>query len=236
MDLTLFEFAPLYIPTEIRKLISSFSASIYAYVGCIIEDQAYIHVLGVFRTLIQAAKTCLDHKNAKIRFVPLRYHILKMEEGDVLSDKINSRLLYPPQIPRNSSILYHTITTLSYNQICSFCMDHFERCALVGRLPCNHVFHSTGIRTWLENALHCPLCRKIVRNELPSSLDAGEIVYIDEGNPYVLGEGGPRKFVLSLSDASQKNIDFYHTIEAAWKIKLHPKGGGVPHPYKFYVQ
>jgi len=238
MRLTLFEFAPLYIPTDLRKLILSFSAPIHAYIGCILGDQDYIQVLGVFQTSLQAAKKCLDHKNAKRRFNMPQYHILKMEEGDVLSDKIDGRVHYSSQIPRNYSPLYYTYTigTVLFNQLCSFCMEPFERYTLMGRFPCNYVSHSTEIRTWLESTLHCPLCRKLVRDELRSPLEAGEIVYIDEGNPYVLGVGGPRRLVLSLNDTSQKNIDFYDTIESTWKLKLHPKGGGVPHPYKFFVE
>ena len=223
MDLTLFEFAPLYIPTDLRKLISSFAAPIHAYVGCAIKDPNYIHVLGVFRTLIQAAQICLDGTTTKKRIA-----IFQMKEGDVLPDKIYSRLLY---LPRYSSIL-----SSSFNKICFFGMEKFERNTLAVRLPCNHVFHPRGIRTWMENVVHCLFCRKIIRNGISSPLDAGESVYIDEGHPYVLGKGGPRKFVLSLSKTSRKNIDFYNTIESTWKVKLHPKGGGVPLPYKFYVQ
>lgn len=245
MDITLFEFAPLYIPTDIRKLILSFSIPIHAYIGCVIKEQDdrrrrsasdRIHVLGVCRTLLQASKICLDHKNSKIRFESPRYHILTMKEGDVFPNKINSRLLYPPQIPLKSSVLYHTIGTVPFNRFCSFCMETFKKDSLVVRLPCNHVFHSIGIRTWMENTLHCPLCRKIVRPGNPSPLEAGEVVYIDEGNPYVLGIGGERRFVLSLSGTSQKNIDFYNIIESTWKIKFHPQGGGIPHPFKFFVQ
>ena len=218
MDLTLFEFAPLYIPTDLRKLISSFAAPIHAYVGCAIKDQNYIHILGVFRTLIQAAQICLDGKTTKKRIV-----IFQMKEGDVLP------VLYPPR--------YSSPLSSSFNRICSFGMEKIERnTSLVARLPCNHVFYPRGIRTWMENVVHCLFCRKIIGTGIPSPLDAGESVYIDEGRPYVLGQGGPRKFVLSLSKTSRKNIDFYNTIESTWKVKLHPKGGGVPHPYKFYVQ
>ena len=232
VSLTLFEFAPIYIPTDLRKLILSFSALIHAYIGCIIEGQDYIRVLGVCRTLLQATKMCWEHKNAEIRFNLPRYHIFKMEEGDVLADKLESQLLGAPRVALNLSPLYHTMG----NPLWFFCMDTFERYNLLVRAPCNHVFHSTGIRTWMENAAHCLRCRKNVRDECPSPLEVGELVYIDEEKPYVLGIGGPRRFVLSLSEASQKNVDFYDIVESAWKIKLHPKGGGVPHPYKFFVQ
>ena len=222
------KWSPLYIPTDLRKLIWSFAAPIHAYFACAIDDQNYIRVLGVFRTLIQAVQICWDNQ---------RISIFLMKEGDVLPDKIYSRLLYPPQRLCLSSILFHpTLQSSAFNKICSFCMEKIEINTLVVRLPCNHVFHPRGIQTWMENALHCPLCRKNIRNGLPSPLNVGEIVYIDEGHPYVLGEGGPRKFVLSLSKTSRKNINFYNTIESAWKVKLHPKGGGVTHPYKFYVQ
>ncbi len=231
MDIDLFDCAPLYIPTDLRKLILLFSSPVHAYVGCVIEDRNYMHVLGVFRTLVQAEKKCLNDKVAKIRITPARYHILKVREGENLPAKIKSRLLYPSPLP---TTLYHTINT-SFNKTCAFCMEKFERHTPVVRLPCNHVFHSGGIQTWLKNTLHCPLCRKIVRDGLPSPLEAGEIVYIDEIDPYVIGVGGTRRFVLSLSDVSQRNLDYYSIIESEYKIKLHPKGGGVPHPYKFYI-
>ena len=61
-------------------------------------------------------------------------------------------------------------------------------------------------------------------------------MYIDEGDPYVIGVGGPRSLTLSLGKPSQKNLDYYALIEQKWKLRLHPKGGGVPQPYKFLVQ
>ena len=77
--------------------------------------------------------------------------ILKVEEGDVLSDKIYSRLLYPPQIHSMTSIVYRPPPESSaslrsqrpmyFNTTCSFCMEKFERGAPVTRLPCNHLFH-----------------------------------------------------------------------------------------------
>ncbi len=246
MDISIFDYAPLYIPTDLRKLISFFSSPLYVYLGCIIEDRDYVRVLGACRTLVQAEKICLIDKARKIQSNPSRYHILKVEEGDVLSDKIYSRLLYPPQIHSMTSIVYRPPPESSaslrsqrpmyFNTTCSFCMEKFERGAPVTRLPCNHLFHFEEIWIWLLNSLNCPLCRKIVRNDPPSLLEAGEMVYIDEGDPYVTGVGGPRSLTLSLSKSSQRNLDYYALIEQKWKIRLHPKGGGVPQPYKFFVQ
>ena len=235
MDISLFDYAPLYIPTDLRKLISFFSAPLHVYIGCIMQDQGYIRVLGVCRTLVQAEKICLIDKAGKNQTNPFRYHILKVEEGEVLSNKIYSRLLYPPQIHSITSIVYRPISAY-FNTTCSFCLGKFERHTPVARLPCNHLFHFEGILTWLENSLHCPLCRKIVCKTPSSLLEVGETVYIDEGDPYVIGVGGPRSLTLSLSKTSQKNIDYHDMIEQRGKIRLHPKGGGVPQPYKFFIQ
>ena len=235
MDISLFDYAPLYIPTDLRKLISFFSTPLYAYVGCVVEDRDYIHVLGVCRTLVQAEQICLNDKVRKIRSKAPRYHILKVGEGEILSNKISSHLLYPPQIHSITSIVYRPSSTY-FNTTCSFCIEKFEIYTPVTRLPCNHLFRFEEICFWLQNSLHCPLCRKIVRKDPPSLLEAGETVYIDEGDPYVIGMGGPRSLTLSLSKPSQKNLDYYALIKQKWKVKLHPKGGGVPQPYKFLVQ
>ena len=244
MDISLFDYAPLYIPTDLRKLISIFSSPLYAYIGCIIwerkreriEDQDYIHVLGVCRTLVQAEKICLTDKARKHQSNPSRYQILKIEEGEILSDKIYSSLLYPPQIHSIKPIVPRQGFGTYFNTTCSFCLEKFERGISVTRLPCNHLFHFEEICVWLKNSLQCPLCRKIVRNAPPSLLEEGETVYIDEGDPYVIGVGGPRSLTLSLGKPSQKNLDYYALIEQKWKLRLHPKGGGVPQPYKFLVQ
>lgn len=196
--LPLFEFAPLYIPTDIRKMILAFAAPIHVYIGCVIEDRTYIHVLGAFRTLIQAEKICLAHESAKRRLC----HILKIEEGDVLADKIKPRLLSPSRFVRYSSPLYHTHAAV-FNLLWSFWMEIFSR--------------------------------KNLRNEFPSPLEIGETVFIDETTPYVWGVGGVRKFVLSLGKTSQERLKFYERAES-WKVKIYPKGGGVPRPYKFFVQ
>ncbi len=236
MDSALFEYAPLYVPADLRKLILDFSRPVYGYLGCLIERDGYIRVLGVCRTLVKAERICLDDKTIKNQFNPVQYHILKVEEGDILSDKIYSHCLYPPQIHSMSPVVYRRPPPANFNTSCSFCMENFEPGSSVIRLPCNHIFHPEEIGVWLQNSLKCPLCRKIVRNDPPSPLEPGEPVYIDEGDPYVIGVGGPRRLTLALSTTSQKNLDYYALIERKWKVKLHPKGGGVPQPYKFLVQ
>jgi len=236
MDSSLFEYAPLYIPTDLRKLILDFSSPLYGYLGCLIERDGYIRVLGVCRTLVKAERICLDDKTIKNQFNPVQYHILKVEEGDILSDKIYSHFLYPPQIHSMSTVVYRRPSPTHFNTTCAFCMEKFELGSSVIRLPCNHIFHPEEIGIWMQNSLQCPLCRKIVRNDPPSLLEPGETVYIDEGYPYIISVGGPRRLTLSLSKTSQKNFDYYASIERKWKVKLHPKGGGVPQPYKFFVQ
>ena len=79
----MFEYAPLYVPADLRKLILDFSRSVYGYLGCLIERDGYIRVLGVCRTLVKAERICLDDKTIKNQFNPVQYRVLKVEEGDV---------------------------------------------------------------------------------------------------------------------------------------------------------
>ena len=230
MDIALFDYVPCYVPTDIRKLILSFYSQLFAYLGCAIVDRNYIRVLGVCRTLVQAAKLCLINQSN-----PSRYHILKVHENDILPDKIHSRLLYPPLI-QNLTQTHYPPPSPHFNTTCSFCMEKFERGSPVTCLPCNHLFHFEEICSWLQHSLLCPLCRKIVRDDSPSPFEAGDTVFIDEEDPYVVGVGGPRRMTLSLSKTSQKHLNFYTMTERKWKLKLHPQGGGVPQPYKFFVQ
>lgn len=194
-----FEEAPLYIPHDIRKMILAFSAPIHVYLGCVIEDQTYIHVLGVFRLFRHAEKRGLVHKSAKGRI----YHILKIQEGEVLADKMRTRLFSPARLPRYWAPLYR-LHPLIFNEFGTFLLELFYR--------------------------------KLLRNELPSPLENGESVFIDETEPYFYGKGGVRKFVLTLDSASQKRLEFYTKIESTWKVRIHPKGGGVPRPSKFFVE
>ncbi len=67
-----------------------------------------------------------------------------------------------------------------------------------------------------------------------SNLYAGETVYIDETEPYVLGRGGVRKLAGELGKASQRHRATHLRCQKLWKIRWHPTGS-FPLPLEFKV-
>lgn len=47
------------------------------------------------------------------------------------------------------------------NNDCAICWDKMETAR---KLPCNHFFHTTCLRSWLEQDPSCPTCRYSLRN------------------------------------------------------------------------
>ncbi|CAL8071451.1 unnamed protein product [Calicophoron daubneyi] len=43
---------------------------------------------------------------------------------------------------------------------CSICFDDYQLSEDVTRLPCQHVYHTTCVNTWLKQHATCPICRK----------------------------------------------------------------------------
>jgi len=50
-----------------------------------------------------------------------------------------------------------------YNDSCAICLTHLSTSAK--KLPCNHIFHTACLRSWLERNHSCPTCRKPLRSE-----------------------------------------------------------------------
>lgn len=48
------------------------------------------------------------------------------------------------------------------NNDCAICWDKMETAR---KLPCNHFFHTTCLRSWLEQDPSCPTCRYSLRSE-----------------------------------------------------------------------
>ncbi|EDO34524.1 predicted protein, partial [Nematostella vectensis] len=52
---------------------------------------------------------------------------------------------------------------LQNNDDCAICWDNMGKAR---KLPCNHLFHSSCLRAWLENDTSCPTCRKSLAEDL----------------------------------------------------------------------
>ncbi|KAH7445758.1 hypothetical protein KP509_01G022800 [Ceratopteris richardii] len=49
---------------------------------------------------------------------------------------------------------------------CSICMDSIQGPSSAKRLPCQHLFHSDRLISWLTVRNTCPLCRRILKMEV----------------------------------------------------------------------
>lgn len=64
----------------------------------------------------------------------------------------------------------NTIPNISFNDSihatmnCSICQDNFNMNETIKQLPCNHLFHSECIVTWLQMNNTCPNCRYVIPN------------------------------------------------------------------------
>lgn len=54
---------------------------------------------------------------------------------------------------------------------CSVCWEDFQLKETVYQLPCQHVYHETCIRPWLELHGTCPICRQNLGNSDQSNTD-----------------------------------------------------------------
>lgn len=68
---------------------------------------------------------------------------------------------------------------------CSVCWEDFQLKETVYQLPCQHVYHETCIRPWLELHGTCPICRQNLGSSDQSNTD---------GDPNGEGAGGGGKY------------------------------------------
>jgi hypothetical protein len=56
------------------------------------------------------------------------------------------------------------LPTFEYDpvQMCSICLEQFEKGVKIKLLSCGHQFHAACIDCWLMQQLSCPTCRKDV--------------------------------------------------------------------------
>ncbi|XP_072931143.1 E3 ubiquitin-protein ligase RNF181-like [Epargyreus clarus] len=50
---------------------------------------------------------------------------------------------------------------------CSICLVEFKKTERAKKMPCQHIFHSTCLLTWLQQNNTCPFCR----HKLPTGLE-----------------------------------------------------------------
>ena len=113
----------------------------------------YVHILivhGVSFTLIDAILLL----NMRVVFNNLR-------------SKLTSYKNYIKLI-KNMEQFYTTITIDSsnnnnYDDICAICHD---KMTVAKQLPCNHIFHYSCLRSWLEHHSSCPTCRFSLINNI----------------------------------------------------------------------
>ena len=55
-----------------------------------------------------------------------------------------------------------TATAEHVDEICSVCLEQFERDTVLTILPCEHVFHPSCIRSWLLRNPSCPIDRRSI--------------------------------------------------------------------------
>lgn len=64
---------------------------------------------------------------------------------------------------RNMNTLYPTVTQeelLSTDNVCIICREEMNaESGTVKKLPCNHIFHVTCLRSWFQRQQTCPTCR-----------------------------------------------------------------------------
>lgn len=62
---------------------------------------------------------------------------------------------------RNDQITFQQMDSqMEQGLRCAICLVRLENGDIVGDIPCGHVFHKACLKTWLQQANRCPLCRQ----------------------------------------------------------------------------
>jgi hypothetical protein len=61
--------------------------------------------------------------------------------------------------------LYDYIITHDIDETCSICMEKYKKNDSVIQLDCDHIFHKSCLKTWLQNHNTCPVCRYDIKNK-----------------------------------------------------------------------
>ncbi|KAK3742740.1 hypothetical protein QZH41_018956 [Actinostola sp. cb2023] len=78
---------------------------------------------------------------------------------------------------------------LANNDDCAICWDTLE---VARKLPCNHIFHSSCLRSWLENDTSCPTCRQSLAEDLQPETDQDEERQPRGMAAFMMGRGNRR--------------------------------------------
>ena len=65
------------------------------------------------------------------------------------------------------------------NDDCAICWDHMNKAR---KLPCGHLFHTTCLRSWLEQDTSCPTCRHSLRHREEDTLNDAANQFDTENN------------------------------------------------------
>ncbi|KAF6778781.1 hypothetical protein AHF37_01516 [Paragonimus kellicotti] len=54
---------------------------------------------------------------------------------------------------------------------CSICFEDYQTSEKATRLPCQHIYHTTCVNTWLKQHATCPVCRKDLNGQDTSTME-----------------------------------------------------------------
>ncbi|XP_013147592.1 PREDICTED: E3 ubiquitin-protein ligase RNF126 [Papilio polytes] len=99
----------------------------------------------------------------------------------------------PPPLPGEqlAALPTETITAeqAAENTTCSICWENFLEGESVSRLECQHMYHSTCIRPWLQLHATCPICRRSLITQTagdPAPQPAARRLYAPTSLPRVI--------------------------------------------------
>jgi len=102
------------------------------------------------------------------------YPKLSSDKIKILQTTIyNTVTAHKPKIVKLKKSQIEKIKTHDYkdvanqdNKLCVICQEDFENEDKVRHLPCDHIYHENCIDTWFNKNVHCPLCKKDIREFL----------------------------------------------------------------------
>ncbi|KAM7276098.1 hypothetical protein ACFE04_017964 [Oxalis oulophora] len=82
--------------------------------------------------------------------------------ADALSfplELLTSYVTKPNSTSVSAELLIVDCNTTSDDQLCSVCVEGFEKTEDAKMVACGHIYHKDCIVTWFSNSDSCPLCR-----------------------------------------------------------------------------
>eukprot|EP00249_Psilotum_nudum_P014195 c24711_g1_i2 orf=327-1346(+) len=103
------------------------------------------------------AASAFDSENRNLRLSSRNSQCFKPKEG--LSRAEISGLYQESFTPNKAERASESKETISEQEVCPVCLDHFILSQTMICLPCNHRFHSDCLIPWLNSNRQCPYCR-----------------------------------------------------------------------------